>query len=235
MHFVVAGFEVEYVVGKFGELPGGEATCFVEYVWGQYKFVAVGNVAVDEVVEQCPFEACAVADIEPESGSAHFDAAFVVDQAQMGDEFDMVLGVKVGGGFFAPCAYDAVVFFVSGGDVVCGYVGEAFDKCMDVLLDFREFGFYGFDAGRDVAHFRLYLGDVSTRFFYLGDLGGDAVALCAQLSGFCDVRAAFFIPDEQVCEVDVVHAFFQCLDDVFGVFANEVDVEHEEVLLKESG
>ena len=50
---------------------------------------------------------------------------------------------------------------------------------MDVLLDFREFGFNGFDAGRDVAHFCLYLGDVSTRFFYLGDLGRDAVALCA--------------------------------------------------------
>ena len=79
LHFVVAGFEVEYVVGKFGELSGGEATGFVEYVRGQYKFVAVGDVAVDEVVEQGPFEACAVADIEPEARSAHFDAALVVD------------------------------------------------------------------------------------------------------------------------------------------------------------
>ena len=49
------------------------------------------------------------------------------------------------------------------------------------------------------------------------------------------MHTAFFIPGEQVCEVDVVHAFFQCLGDVFGVFANEVDVEHEEVLLKRSG
>ena len=235
LYFVVAGFEVEYVVGKFGELSGGEAACFVEYVWGQYKFVAVGDVAVDEVVEQGPFEARAVTDIEPESRSAHFDAAFVVDQAKMGDEVDVVIGIEVGCGFFTPGAYDAVVFFVSGRYVVCGYVGEAFDKLMDVLLDFREFGFNGFDAGRDVAHFRLYLGDVSARFFYLGDLGRDAVAFCAQLSGFCDVCAAFFIPDEQVCEVDVVHAFFQCLSDAFGVFANEIDVEHEGLLLKRIG
>ena len=80
-------------------MSGGEAAGFVEYVWGQYKFVAVFNVAVDEVVEQGPFEAGAVADVKPEARSAHFDAAFVVDQAQMGDEIDVVLRLKVGGGF----------------------------------------------------------------------------------------------------------------------------------------
>ena len=179
LHFVVAGFEVEYVVGKFGELPGGKSAGFVEYVRGQYKFVSVVDVAVDEVVEQGPFETRAVADVEPEARPTHFDAAFVVDQAKMGDEIDVVLGIKVGCGFFAPGACDSIVFFVSGGYVVCGYVGEAFDKCVDVLLDFCEFGFNGFDAGRDFAHFYLYLSDVSARFFYLGDLGGDCVAFCA--------------------------------------------------------
>ena len=208
LHFVGVCFEVKHIVGKFGELPGGKPTGFVENVWGQDKFVAVADVAVDKVVEQCPFEARAIADVEPETGTPHFDAALVVDQAEVRDEVDVIFGVEVRCGFFAPSADRTVVFLASARHVVGRDIGKPLEECVDAVLDFRQVGFEGFDAGRDVAHFPLHWGDVFAGFFEGGNLCGDFVAFFAQVPGFCDVGAARCVPGEQVRKVYVVHAFF---------------------------
>ena len=180
---------------NLGELSGGKATGFVEDVWGQYKFVTVVNVAVDEVVEQGPFEACAVADVEPEAGSAHFDAAFVVDQAQMGDEFDVVLGGQSRVRVFRPmCVRRGCFLCLQGGTSSAGMLGR---------LSINRWMFCSISASSvSMVLMRVETSRISVciwamsppAFLYLRDLGRDAVASRAQLPSFCDVACGVFHP-----------------------------------------
>lgn len=82
------------LIGKLGELTGSLAALVLQHVRRQNELVAVRNVAVDEVVQQRPFQTCAHALIHPEAGTGQLDAPVVVDQTQTLAQVNMVLGVK---------------------------------------------------------------------------------------------------------------------------------------------
>ena len=113
------------LVGKLGELTGRLAALVLQHVGRQDELVAVGDVAVDEVVQQRPFQTCAHVLIHPEAGTRQLDAPVVVDKTQTLAQVNMVLGGEVKLVRLAKVAQRLVVFLSAGLQVGIGQVGQA--------------------------------------------------------------------------------------------------------------
>ncbi len=112
------------LVGKLGELTGGLAAGVLQHVGRQDELVAVGNVGVDEVVEQCPLQPGAHAGVHPVAGAGQLHAPLIVDQAQILAQVNVVLGGEIKGVLFADIAQGLVVLLAAGEQVGVGQVGQ---------------------------------------------------------------------------------------------------------------
>ncbi len=116
--------DLKDLVGKLGELTGGFAAGVLQHMRGQDHFVAVGNVGVDEVVQQRPFQSCAHASVHPVAGACQLHAPLVVDKTQVCAQVHMVLGLKVKGMLLPDVAQGLVIFLTAGQQVGVGQVGQ---------------------------------------------------------------------------------------------------------------
>ena len=67
---VVGGvLDLIHLVGELGELAGGLPALVLQHVGGQDELIPVGQVAVDEVVQQGPLQPGAQAGVHPEAGA----------------------------------------------------------------------------------------------------------------------------------------------------------------------
>ena len=82
-------------------------------------------MGIDEVVEQGPLQPCAHAGVHPEAGARQLGAPVIVDEAQVGAQVHMVLGLKVEGVLLAHIAQGLIVLLAAGEQVGVGEVGQA--------------------------------------------------------------------------------------------------------------
>ena len=69
--------------GKLGELACRLAALVLQHVGGQHKFIAIGYMGVDEVVQQRPLQPGPHTLIHPEAGTGQFGSPVIVDEAQV--------------------------------------------------------------------------------------------------------------------------------------------------------
>ena len=69
--------------GKLGELACRLTALVLQHVGGQHKFIAVGHMGVDEVVQQRPLQPGSHALIHPEAGTSQLGPPVIVDEAQV--------------------------------------------------------------------------------------------------------------------------------------------------------
>ena len=126
MHPVIGGVgDLVDLVGKLGELTGSLAAGVLQHVRGQDELIAVGNVGVDEVVQQCPLQPGTHAGVHPVAGACQLHAPLVVDETQVLAKVNVVLGLKVKGVLRANIAQGLVVLLAAGKQVRVGQVGQA--------------------------------------------------------------------------------------------------------------
>ena len=97
-------------------------------------------MSCDEVIKKRPFEPCAVSAVNPIAVTRKLNPSFVIDDAEVGAEIDVILGLKIEFGFFAENFDYFIVFLFAGKKVVVGHVGKFCDEIGDFLLicvDFR--------------------------------------------------------------------------------------------------
>ena len=82
-------------IGKLGELARSLAAHILKHMGRQDKLVAVGNMGVDEVVQQRPLQPCAHTGVHPVTGSGQLDTTGVVNESQTFAQIHMVLGLKI--------------------------------------------------------------------------------------------------------------------------------------------
>ena len=126
MYPVIGGVgDLVNLVSKLGELAGGLAAHILKHMGRQNKFVAVGDVGVDEVVQQRPFQTGAHACVHPVSGTGQLHAPLVVDETQILAQIHMVLWLKVKGVLLADVAQGLVVLLAAGQQIGVGHIGQA--------------------------------------------------------------------------------------------------------------
>ena len=126
VHPVVGGVgDLIDLVGELGELTGGFAAGILQHVRGQDELIAVGNVGVDEVVQQRPLQPGAHAGVHPVAGACQLHAPLVVDETQVLAKVNVVLGLKVKGVLRANIAQGLVVLLAAGKQIRVGQVGQA--------------------------------------------------------------------------------------------------------------
>ena len=91
----------------------------------QHQLVAVGQVSVDKIIQQGPFQPGAQARIDPEAGARQLGASLIVDQAQVRAEVYVMLGLKIELMGLAVLAQGLVVLLAAGLQVGVGEVGQA--------------------------------------------------------------------------------------------------------------
>ena len=171
------------LIGKLGELAGGLAALVLQHVGGQDELIAIGQVAVDEVVQQRPLQAGAHAGVHPEAGPGQLHAAGVVDEAQVGAEVHMVLRLEVELVGLTEVAQRLVVLLAAGLEVVVGQVGQGEHQGAVLALDAAQLLVVGGDLGLQLAHALEDGGGILAGLLQLGDGLGDLVLLGLHLLG----------------------------------------------------
>ena len=231
------------LIGKLGELTGRLAALVLQHVGRQDELVAVGDVAVDEVVQQRPFQTCAHALIHPEAGTRQLDAPVVVDQTQTLAQVNMVLGGEVKLVRLAKVAQRLVVFLSAGLQIGVGQVGQAQhgdavfvaegfqlgQLLLDCLGDLHGLGVVGGNGGVQLGHvLAFFLGlllhaeELAVFLRQLVLLGGlglgvglQSTDLCVQLQNAVNggVAVHFLCPQTGL--------------DGVGIFLDFLDVQHD--------
>ena len=162
VHPVVGGVgDLVDLVGELGELTGGLAAGVLQHVRGQDELVAVGDVGVDEVVQQRPLKSCAHAGVHPVAGACQLHATLIVNESQILAQVHMVLRLKVKGMLLPNVSQGLVVLLAAGQQVGVGHIGKAqhggtefgiehlqlFGVVGDFLVQTDGLGFVGFDLG----------------------------------------------------------------------------------------
>ena len=139
MHPVVGRvFNLIDLVGEFRELPCRLAAAVFEHQRQHDHLVAVGQMLVDEIVQQRPFQTAAHAAVHPEARASQLRAALIVDQAEVGAEVDVMLRLKVEGMRLAVVAQRLVVLLAAGLQVGVGQVRKAQHQRAILGLDVAE-------------------------------------------------------------------------------------------------
>jgi len=195
----------------------------------------LGDVEVEEELDQGAFEAGAPIGVEEEAAAGEFGSAGEVHEFEGFAEFDVGLGREIEMGFGAVDADFGVVGGALAGDDGCvREVGDGEHEGVALGIgsggEFVELG----DAVAEVAGF-LFAGVGFGDFFLAhegADFLGDAVALGFEGLDFGEDFPALFIGLE-----DCVNEFFvpcptggEALANEIGFFADEFDVEHGEII-----
>ena len=223
---VLVEVEPIHLVGEFGELPRAVTASVIELVRGQYEFVTVFQVLLDEIVEQRPLETGAVTAVYPESVSAEFDAALVVNQPQRRAKVDVVFDGEIEHGRLAEHSHHLIVFLFAGKQVGVGNVGQTGQEIRyplfesgDCLVPAGNFVAYG-------AHFLEYVVNGFARFFEGGDFRGNFVAARFQLLDVGDAFFALVVPRDEQSEIRFATFFEKSRRHFGGILPYSVDVEH---------
>ena len=212
----------------------------------QDEFVAVSYVAIDEVIQQGPFQSCAHTGVNPVAGARQLDAPLVIDEAQILAQVYMVLGLKVKGVLFPNIAQGLVVFFAAGEQIGVGHVrqgkhtgGELVIQGLQLLLIFGDF-LVDLHGG---CHIRVDLGfqygNILALLFRALLLTEElAVFLCQLiLFGGLGFGVGLQRPDLDIQFQNAVNGsvavHFLCLHarlDGIGVFLNSFDIDHDNFL-----
>ena len=229
VHPVIGGIgDLVDLVRKLGELTGGFAALVLQHMGRQDKLIAVGNVAVDEVVQQRPLQSGAQAGVHPVAGTGQLDAPLIVNETQILAQIHMVLGGEVELVGLAEILEGLVVLLTAGKQVRVRQVGQAQHGGAVFGLDLVQLlGILG-HLGLQLCHLGKNRGNVLSGLLQLGDFLGNLVLLCLQALGGRDQLPALLVQlQNPVYGCVAVH--FLCLEpglDCVGVFLNAFDVDH---------
>ena len=164
-----------YLVGELGELTGGLAALVLQHMGRQDELIAVGDVGVDEVVQQRPLQPGAHALVDPEAGTGQLGAPVIIDQAQIQAQIHMVLGGEVKLVGFAEVAQGLVVLLAAGGQIGIRQIGQGQHQ-RPVLRQHRvQLGGVLGNAGLQLRHLLEDGGHVLAGLLHGGDLLGNLV------------------------------------------------------------
>ena len=229
MHTVVGGvFNLVDLIGELGELASGQAALVLQHVRGQDQLVAVGQVGVNEVVEQRPLQTGTHASVDPEARAGQLGAAVVVDEPQVGAEIHVVLGLKVEHSGLAPVAERLVVFLAAGKQVGVGEVGKTQHDVglldlngLQLLVDLLGLVGHGLHLGEEggnVLALLLVLRNELVHLVLLGlyglGLGDESASLTVQSQNGLNVLTGVLALD------------LEARDDLLWVFSDILDIQH---------
>ena len=175
------------LIGKLGELTGGLPALVLQHVGGQDELISVGQVGINEVVQQSPLQPGPQAGVHPEAGPGQLHPPGVVDEAQVGAQVHVMFRGKVELVGLPEIAQGLVVLLAAGLQVLVGEVRQGEHQGAVLRLH----------VGRNLA-FQLphALEDrrgVLPGLLQLGDGFGDLVLLGLHLLGGEDDVPAFLV------------------------------------------
>ena len=216
------------LVGKLGELTGGFAALVLQHVRRQDELIAVGQVGVDEVVQQGPLQPGTHAGVHPEAGSGQLHPPGVVNEAQAGAQVHMMLGLKVKLVGLAEVAQGLVVLLAAGLQVVVGQVGQGEHQGAVLCLHGAQLLVAGGNLRLQLAHALEHRGGVLSGLLQLGDGLGDLVLLRLHLLGGKDDVPAGLVQLQDAVHLSVAVHFLgpETSLDFVRVFLDAFDIQH---------
>ena len=164
-----------YFIGKLGELAGGFAALILQHMRGQDEIIAIGNVGVNEVVQQRPLQPCAHAGVHPVAGTCQLHTPLIVDKPQILAQIHMVLGREVKLVGLAKVAQGFVVFLSAGLQVGVGQVGQRKHTGAVLGQNGIQLGCILCQFGLQLCHFRKQGSHVLALLLHLGNFLGNLV------------------------------------------------------------
>ena len=222
-------FNPIYLIHELRELPRHVSAVVSQHMRGQDKFVPVGNVFLDEEIEDRPFQTGAPAPVNPAAGQ--LGAPFIVDQSQAFTELHMVFRLKIENRLFSERMQDAVFLFSSGSKIVVRQIRQGEKQGLLLVLEFRQRRIPYFDFGRKLFHPGHQGGGIAALLFDLGDFFGIGVLLGFHSLHFaCELAAAHVDIQDFIHHGVEVHVPFAYpgLDQI-GISAYQFDVQHVDV------
>ena len=165
--------------------------------------------------------------VEARVGELH--ATLEVDDAKLGAQVPMRLGLEIELARGAPAAHlGVVVLVITDRRVGAGDVGNGIGEAVELFLDGHEGAIEIVDLVAHIAHADLgVFGLLGIAFLEHGaDLLGDGIALGLEGFDLLDNLAALRVQPAKLIVIPFRVAVFQRLLDDFGVLANEANVEH---------
>ena len=214
------------VVLKLGKLSRSQTAFVAEHVGRQHKGVALTYMAVDKVVEQCPFQSGAQSGVNPTAVACKFCAAFVVDKSQIFGKFHVVFGGKVKHWLHAERVDGFVVFLAACKKVVVRKVGKSKQKVLDFCVDFVQSGIFGCNFFAEFFHFGKNRSNVLTCFFHGRYLRRNFVLLRLHRFNRGDYLLATLVQSQKFFKMYVLAAFKISLSNGFGILSDKVYVNH---------
>ena len=216
------------LVGKLGELAGGNAALVLQHMRRQDEFITVGDVGVDEIVQQSPLQTGAHALVAPKAVAAHLDATLIVDQIQTGAQIHVILGFKVKGVRFAEIAQGLVVLFAAGQQIGVRQVGQTQHQILIFGLDDRDLAVVFLDGFLQSVHLGKDGGGILTGLLHGRDLLGHGILLGLQIVGLADQCAALIVQLQNALDglTGILALASQQVDDLFGIFLDTSNIQH---------
>jgi len=226
--FILGGLKPIDLILEFRELTGGETALIAEHMRDEHKAVSVGDMEVDEVVKDSPFEAGAETAVDPESVAREFSAALVVDKSEIGADIDVIFRLEIEGTRLAEVAEGLIVFLAAGEKIAVGEVRQGEEDEVEAFFEVFEFLVVGVDDIADLLHTGEDRRDVLPFLFIYRDLFGGLVLLGFESLDSADDLAAFSVERDYVGDIGsgVLSLGFKTGDHLVGIFLDVFDVDH---------
>ena len=203
-----------------------EAAVVAELIRRKNKLVTVFEVFVNEVVEQRPFQSCANASVNPETVARKFYASFVVDQAEIRADVDVIFERKIEFGLFTDDFDDLVVFLFAGKQIGVGNVGHTGKRVVDFCNEVVYLCVAIRDFVAEFSHFVKYRFDGLTRFFENGDLRRNLIFLRFELFDSGYGRLSLVIPFDDLGKVRGVTFLCKSVNHLLRIVSDSCQIQH---------